>query len=139
MNDVTEYWAVLCIGFCVYLSFFMIIVFGFNYIYRKIADYEIVILIPVALDIMFILYYNMHIGINTFENLLVYLIASHFPFAAVSFCKDMLKARTTHLRIIKFIILGLSALLYMFAIGNIIFDLPDFATLFSRLCHGYRN
>lgn len=119
--NVTQEWAVLCIGFCIYLSFFTVLVIGLNYAFRKIKDDKISVFIPIVLDFMFILYYVMHCEINTGANLLEYLFASHFPFVAVSFCKK-LKARTTHLRILKFI-LGLSALLYVFAIGSIIFAL----------------
>ena len=112
---------VLCLGFCIYLSFFSVLVIGLNYVFKKIADDKISVLIPIALDVMFILYYAVHPAFNTEANLLEYLFASHFPFVAVSFCKK-LKARTTHLRILKFI-LGFSALLYVFAIGYVIFAL----------------
>ena len=120
MNVMRE-WAVLYIGFCFYLSFFIALVIGLNYAFRIIKDYKISVLIPIVLDFMFILYYAMHCEINTGANLLEYLFTSHFPFVAVSFCKK-LNAETTHLRILRFI-LGLSALLYVFAIGNIIFAL----------------
>ena len=115
--NVTREWAVLCVGFCVYLSFFTVLVIGLNYAFWKIADDRITVLIPVALDFIFIVYY-MNCEINTGTNLLEYLFASHFPFVAVSFCKK-LKARTNWSRILKFI-QGFSALLYVLAICNII-------------------
>ena len=109
----------IVLGFCIYLTLFAGIVFGCNYAFRKLAEGKTAILIPIALDAMFILYYALPWDFSTETNALEYLYASHLPFVAMSFCRRILKFQKACLRIGK-CVFGASILLYVFAIGYIV-------------------
>ena len=108
--------------FCILLTLFSGIVIGCNYAFRKLANGKTAILVPIALDVVFILYYIIHCDFNTEASALEYLFASHLPLVAISFLRKILKLRDNNSHIVK-CVLGASILLYVFAIGYIVFAL----------------